>query len=81
MDDLEHRLQTCTSRLLEKNTSTLKSLEQMLEANSLSASLKRGFSLLSDEDGNLIRSTLDLPPGKRVTAHLEDGKRILEAQA
>jgi exodeoxyribonuclease VII large subunit len=81
VDDLEHRLQTCTSRLLEKNTSTLKSLEQMLEANSLSASLKRGFSLLSDEDGNLIRSTLDLPPGKRVTAHLGDGKRILEAQA
>ena len=81
LDDFEHRLQTCTRNLLEKNTSTLKSLEQRLEANSLPATLKRGFSLLSDEEGNLIRSTRELSPGKRVTAHLEDGRRILEALA
>ena len=79
LDDLEHRLQTSTRTLLEKNTSTLKSLEQRLETNSLPATLKRGFSLLSDEEGNLIRSTRELPSGKRVTAHLEDGRRILEA--
>ena len=81
LDDLEHRLQTSTRTLLEKNTSTLKSLEQRLEANSLPATLKRGFSLLSDEEGNLIRSTRELSPGKRVTAHLEDGRRILQALA
>jgi exodeoxyribonuclease VII large subunit len=81
LDDLEHRLLTCTRNLLEKNTSTLKSLEQRLEANSLPATLKRGFSLLSDEEGNLIRSTRELSTGKRVTAHLEDGRRILEALA
>ncbi len=79
LDDLEHRLQTSTRTLLEKNTSTLKSLEQRLEANSLPSTLKRGFSLLSDEEGQLIRSTRELPPGKRVTAHLEDGRCILEA--
>ena len=79
LDDVEHRLQTSTRTLLEKNTSTLKSLEQRLETNSLPATLKRGFSLLSDEEGNLIRSTRELPSGKRVTAHLEDGRRILEA--
>ena len=81
LDDFEHRLQTCTRNLLEKNASTLKSLEQRLKTNSLPATLKRGFSLLSDEEGNWIRSTRELSPGKRVTAHLEDGRRILEALA
>lgn len=79
LDDLEHRLQTCTRNLLEKKASTLKSLEQRLEANSLPATLKRGFSLLSDEKGNLIRSTRELSTGKRVTAHLVDGCRMLKA--
>lgn len=79
LDDLEHRLQTCAVNLLERTNTKLNSIEQRLQANSLPSALKRGFSYLSDKEGNLVRSVKNLPPGKRITAHLEDGKRTLEA--
>jgi exodeoxyribonuclease VII large subunit len=79
LDDLEHRLQTCAVNLLERTNNKLNSIEQRLQANSLPSALKRGFSYLSDKEGNLVRSVKNLPPGKRITAHLEDGKRTLEA--
>ena len=79
MDDFEHRLQTITSNQLEKLGIKLYSLEEKLQANSLPATLKRGFSYLSDEEGNLVRTVEKLSPGKKVRVHLEDGNRMLEA--
>jgi exodeoxyribonuclease VII large subunit len=79
LDDLEHRLQTCAVNLLERTNTNLNSIEQRLQANSLPSALKRGFSYLSDKEGNLVRSVKNLPAGKHITAHLEDGKRTLEA--
>ena len=79
LDDLEHRLQTCALNILEKTNNKLNSIEQRLQANSLPSALKRGFSYLSDKEGNLVRSVKNLPPGRHITAHLEDGKRTLEA--
>ena len=78
IDDLEHRLKTCTRNYLDKFGHHLHSLEQQLHANSLPTALKRGFSYLSDEDGNLIRSIGNLNPGMRIRAHLTDGSRPLE---
>lgn len=79
LDDFEHRLQTSTSNQLEKLGIKLYSLEEKLQANSLPATLKRGFSYLSDEEGNLVRTVEKLSPGKKVRVHLEDGNRMLEA--
>jgi len=79
LDDLEHRLETSVRAILEKNRSNLGSLEQRLEANSLSSSLQRGFTLLTDGKGGVIRSCEDLPPGKEVAAHLADGRRRLKS--
>ncbi len=79
LDDFEHRLLTSTRYHIGKMASKLDSLEQGVHANSLPTALKRGFSYLSDNDGNLIRSIKKLPTGKRVRVHLEDGSRALEA--
>ena len=78
LDDLEHRLQTSTRNFIDKIEQRLDSLEKRLEANSLTAALKRGFSYLSDKDGNLIHSTAQLHPGKRVQAYVQDGSRPME---
>jgi len=79
LDDLEHRLQTCTHAFLEKASHNLKTIEQRLETNSLSSTLKRGFTYLSDDDGNLIRSVQQLPAGKQIMAHFQDGRKGLIA--
>jgi exodeoxyribonuclease VII large subunit len=79
LDDLEHRLQTCTHAFLEKTHHNLKTIEQRLETNSLPSTLKRGFTYLSDDGGNLIRSVQQLPAGKQIMAHFKDGRKGLIA--
>lgn len=78
LDDHEHRLQNGIRIQLEKIRNKLDHLDQRLHANSLPVALKRGFSYLSDKDGNLIRSINQLPKGKQIRAHLADGSRALE---
>jgi len=80
LDDLEHRIQQSIRINVEKKSHQIESLEQRLNANSLPAALKRGFSYLSDNEGNLIRSVNKLTSGKSVRAHLHDGSRILNVQ-
>jgi len=80
LDDLEHRIQQSIRINVEKKSHQIEALEQRLEANSLPAALKRGFSYLSDNEGNLIRSVNKLTAGKFVRAHLQDGSRILNVQ-
>ncbi len=78
LDDTEHRLQGWVRHLLEKAADKLDSLEDRLQANSLTSTLERGFSYLTDREGNLIRSIQELTPGKRLTVHLRDGKSFIE---
>ena len=78
LDELEHRLLIFTLNHFERIGNKLEYLSQRLHTNSLPAALKRGFSFLCDNQGNLIRSIEKLPPGKKLRAHLEDGSRPLE---
>ena len=80
LDDLEHRIQQSIRINVEKKSQQIESLEQRLKANSLPAALERGFSYLSDNEGNLIRSVNKLTVGKSVRAHLQDGSRMLNVQ-
>ena len=80
LDDLEHRLQQSIRINIDKKFHQVKALKQSLEANSLPAALKRGFSYLSDNEGNLIRSINMLTEGKSIRAHLQDGSRTLRVQ-
>jgi len=78
LDDLEHRLQISIRNHLKIKLDRLNALEQRLHANSLPATMKRGFSYLSDNNGHLIRSVQELSAGKQIRAHLEDGSRAVE---
>lgn len=66
---LEHSMQ----RALQEARARLQSLQA--QANSLSplAVLDRGYALVLDERGNLVRSTAQIAAGDRVTTRLSDG--------
>jgi exonuclease VII large subunit len=43
--------------------------------------MSRGFSILKNKDGSVIRSHRQVAPGETIEALMEDGKLILVVQA
>ncbi|MBW4530125.1 MAG: exodeoxyribonuclease VII large subunit [Aphanothece saxicola GSE-SYN-MK-01-06B] len=69
------------NRLLEQRQQWLAQQRQLLRALSPAHLLARGFSLLRDRDGRLLRSVVQLRPGDAVVAELADGRVSLQVQA
>ncbi len=69
------------SRLLEQRQQWLAQQRQLLRALSPAHLLARGFSLLRDRDGRLLRSVVQLRPGDAVVAELADGQVALRVEA
>lgn len=68
------------SRLLEQRRLWLDQQRQLLRALSPAHLLARGFSLLRDGDGRLLRSVVQLQPGAEIIAELADGRVALRVQ-
>jgi len=68
-------------RLLGQRRQWLDQRRQLLQALSPRHLLARGFSLLRDGDGALLRSVRQLRPGAGITAELADGRVALQVQA
>ncbi|WP_216909185.1 exodeoxyribonuclease VII large subunit [Synechococcus sp. CCY 0621] len=69
------------SRLLEQRQQWLAQQRQLLRALSPAHLLARGFSLLRDRDGRLLRSVVQFRPGDSVLAELADGRVALRVEA
>jgi exodeoxyribonuclease VII large subunit len=69
------------SRLLEQRQQWLAQQRLLLRALSPAHLLARGFSLLRDRDGRLLRSVVQLRPGDAVLAELADGRVALRVEA
>lgn len=69
------------SRLLEQRQHWLAQQRQLLRALSPAHLLARGFSLLRDRDGRLLRSVVQFRPGDSVLAELADGRVALRVEA
>ena len=67
-------------RLLGQRQQWLAQQRQLLRALSPAHLLARGFSLLRDADGRLLRSVAQLRPGAGVFAELADGRVALQVQ-
>lgn len=67
-------------RVLEQRQQWLGQQRQLLRALSPQHLLARGFSLLRDADGHLLRSVVQLLPGAEVIAELADGRATLKVQ-
>ena len=67
------RLDAAMSRVLERRTARLTTIEAQLEGNNPTAILQRGYAIVRDEDGRLVRDAAEAPPGSVITAELARG--------
>ena len=70
---LAQRAQAATARTLQREALELRGLARSLEAVSPLATIARGYSILQDERGGIVRSVFDTASGERLTARLQDG--------
>jgi exodeoxyribonuclease VII large subunit len=71
--DYRARLKRTVERLLESSAANLSALDARLHTLSPLAVLDRGYALVLSPEGTLIRSTMQLASGDRVTTRLADG--------
>jgi len=67
------QLDAAMLRLIERRAALLITLEAKLEGNNPDAILQRGYAIVTDEDGKLVREAAEAPPGTRIKARLARG--------
>ena len=70
---LHTRLERALERDMHDVRAALRALAARLNSLSPLAVLDRGYALVLDEEGTLVRSTTQVAPGDRVTTRLHDG--------
>ena len=71
------RLQRAMGQKTERADTRLRNLGRALHAVSPLATLERGYAILFDENGQLVRSARDVEVGARLRARLADGELAL----
>ena len=74
------RPQAAIARQLQSDTLKLRALARSLEAVSPLATVARGYSILADAEGRLVRSIAQVQPGDALSARLGDGKLKLRVE-
>lgn len=74
MEALAQRLRELVSHSLERRRQTLESRTSMLRVLAPEATLKRGFSITTDESGKLIRSAKAVKQRAQIRTRLSDGE-------
>jgi exodeoxyribonuclease VII large subunit len=67
------RLERALERLLHNSAANVRALNARLQSLSPLAVLDRGYALVLDAQGGLVRSTNQISPGDQVTTRLSDG--------
>ena len=75
LDRLASRIETAGIRKLDTQAKRLEKAGQLLEAFSYQGVLKRGFAVVSDDNGKLVRSKDAVSSGEGVTLTFADGAR------
>jgi exodeoxyribonuclease VII large subunit len=73
------RTEPAMRRLLAERTSRLTGLDKLLNSLSYERVLDRGFAVLLDEQGTIIRAPLQVKPGEALTARLAEGDLAVSA--
>ena len=74
------RAQAAIARILQRDAMQLRGLARSLEAISPLATIARGYSILQDGNGRIVRSTDAVAPGDRLAARLQDGTLKLRVE-
>ena len=67
------RLERALERLLHNSAATVSALDARLHSLSPLAVLDRGYALVLDAQGGMVRSTTQISPGDQLTTRLSDG--------
>lgn len=78
---LRERLLSAWAQAAQRDARRLSALARALNAVSPLAVLQRGYAILFDENGMVLRSARDVPPGTPLTARLRDGELPLTVDA
>ena len=81
MTELQRRLRAAWTRDADRRNSRLAGLARALNAVSPLDVLKRGYAILFDESGRVLRSAAGVQAGARIRARLADGELRLKADA
>ncbi len=74
LDSLSLRTNPAIRRIVTDHRARLGAFEQMLNALSYKSVIARGFALVTDADGHLVRSAAALAPGDALSLEFADGK-------
>lgn len=77
---LQHRPQALLAQRLQHDALRLHGLARSLHAISPLATIARGYSILSRDDGTIVRSIAQAGPGDALRARLSDGEIDLEVR-
>jgi exodeoxyribonuclease VII large subunit len=80
LQSLGPRPQAAIARELQRDALKLRGLARSLEAVSPLATVARGYSILTDMEGKLVRSVSQVEAGDAVTARLGDGQLKLRVE-
>ena len=72
--DLHRRLTTCPPRLLEHARHRFQRIEGILRVLGPDATLRRGYSITSDDHGNIIRAISAVRPKMKIRTRVDDGE-------
>ena len=80
LQSLGLRPQAAIARELQRDTLKLRALARSLEAVSPLATVARGYSIVTDTEGRLVRSVAQVQRGDEVSARLNDGELKLRVE-
>ncbi len=74
LDHARHRLSTAMDRLLEQRDARLTRCEQLLRALGPGATLERGYAIVTDAHGQVLRDAVTVEVGATLTTRLAHGR-------
>ena len=80
LDNLTVNMQHAVSTLLSQRKSKAELLRHKLEALSPLAVLQRGYSIVTDNNGNVIKTVSQVAPGDGISIKLSDGRILADVQ-
>jgi exodeoxyribonuclease VII large subunit len=76
----DQRLRRAIAQILERRQTAVRHAAHALHAVSPLATLERGYAIVFDVDGNVLRSAENVAPGTRLRARLADGELPLQVR-
>jgi exodeoxyribonuclease VII large subunit len=74
LGEQDQRLRRAIALTLERKQTSIRHIARALHAVSPLATLERGYAIVFDEAGHVLRSVAAIKPGDRLTARLADGE-------